>query len=138
MSVKEHVYKNKKTYVACGLTAITVAGITMLVMRPRIGSAIGGAAGPAVGGTGQSGVSNFISPVNVGGKTTVNLSQVIEAHRQGPPSWVVRCLETGEAWASQRSAALANGLQESHLSSHLNGLRDHVNGLHFERVCLAA
>ena len=70
--------------------------------------------------------------------TTLNMVSYISADRQGPPSWVVRCLETGDVFTSQRAAALAMNLAQDHLSNHLNGTRDNVNGYHFERICMAA
>jgi len=62
----------------------------------------------------------------------------ITADRQGPPSWVVRCKETGDVFTSQRSAALNMELPQNLLSEHLNGRRPDVAGNHFERLCLAA
>jgi hypothetical protein len=85
---------------------------------------------PAVAVTGKRlGIANSV----LGG--TVN---IIEAGRQGPPSWVVQCIETGEVFLSQSAAALAAGVSRSHMSNHLNGLLDHVNNQHFARICLAA
>ena len=55
----------------------------------------------------------------------------------GSPSWMVRCVETGRVFASQKSAAKAMKLGEATLSLHLNGMRDHVNGYHFVRVAMA-
>lgn len=50
------------------------------------------------------------------------------------PSWMVRCKETGKAFRSQRHAANVMGITESTLSQHLNGMRDHVHGYHYERI----
>jgi hypothetical protein len=63
---------------------------------------------------------------------------MIEANRQGPPSWVVRCKETSDIFMSQKAAAKEMGLSASHLSDHLSGGMDHVRGFTFERICMAA
>jgi hypothetical protein len=73
-----------------------------------------------------------------GRKVVMNNVSYISADRQGPPSWVVRCKETGDIFTSQNSAAVKMNIPANNLSQHLNGVRDHVNGLHFERICLAA
>lgn len=117
--IKEHVARHKTAYLIGSF--VVVAGITYLVVRKMT--------------SGQDNVTvrsfNILS-------NHPSIVTMIESNRQGPPSWVVRCLDTGEWFSSQRAAALANGIYESHLSQHLNGLQDHVNGLHFERVCIAA
>lgn len=59
------------------------------------------------------------------------------ARKQGPPSYVVRCVETKSIFTSQLHAAKAMGLDPSSISRHLNGLKDHVNGYHFVRVAIA-
>jgi hypothetical protein len=60
------------------------------------------------------------------------------ANRPGPPSWVIRCLETNELFMSQAQAAFEMELLPCEISNHLNGLRDDVRGFHFERICMAA
>jgi hypothetical protein len=118
--IAAHVKKHKTAYIV-GTTVVVTAGITYFVTR-RIS-------------VGQGNVNvralNLLS-------NKPNIVTVIENGRQGPPSWVVRCVETNEWFSSQRAAAFGKGLSESELSSHLNGLRDNVRDLHFERVCLAA
>lgn len=54
------------------------------------------------------------------------------------PSWIVKCVETGRVFASQKHAAKVMGLSKDHISNHLNGLRDHVSGYHFVRLGIAA
>jgi hypothetical protein len=124
---KLHVKENKKVYIAFG-GGVAFAGITCLIVRgvaPRpISSSVTGAAGSNVIGAGKKVVLRNVS--------------FFAANRQGPPSWVVRCLETGDVFTSQRAAALALGIAETNLSKHLNGLLQHAQGYHFERICLAA
>lgn len=127
--VKQHFKKYKVAY-SCGVTAVVVAGITWLIMRDEhIRGAIGV---PAQGAIGVLGKNVMIKD------STLNTVSYIFADRQGPPSWVVRCIETGGIFTSQKAAALEMGLMASRISEHLNGVRDHVNGYTFERICMAA
>ena len=127
--IKNHIKKHKVIYV-CGTTAVVTAGITYLVVRDRsIGDTIGVPAQNTIGVLGKR-----IKLKD----STLNTVSYISADRQGPASWVVRCLETGEVFTSQKAAASEMGLAADHISRHLNGLRDHVNGYHFERICMAA
>jgi hypothetical protein len=144
MNVKKHVEDNKGFYVGLG-AGVALAGITFLIMRQcsncSISRAIGVTAKRAPGVPGKASVNAL--EVNRGGLVlgnsyALNNVSFISSNRQGPPSWVVRCLETGNVFTSQRAAALAMKFSESHLSEHLNGLRDHIDGYHFERICLAA
>jgi hypothetical protein len=126
-TTKKHLQDNKKFYIGLGI-GICIAGITYAIMRDRSLLSIRGATiAPAKGAT-----------IVLGKNNTLNSVSYISSHRQGPPSWVVRCLETRETFPSQKDAAMAMGISPSVLSSHLNGFRDHVDGLHFERICMAA
>ncbi len=68
----------------------------------------------------------------------LNSVSFILSNRQGPPSWVVRCKETGDIFASQNSAANGMNLPANEISKHLNGVMDTVRGFTFERICMAA
>jgi hypothetical protein len=135
-NIKSHFQRNKTTYVAVG-----VAGITYALMRstssPHIGRANWGVPAERAnwGVLGENVAS--IRALQFFSKGQ-HISTVIEANRQGPPSWVVRCKETGDVFTSQRAAATEMGLSAAHLSQHLNGIRGEVAGNHFERICLAA
>lgn len=136
--IKEHFEKHKIAY-SCGLTGFGVAGITWFIMRDatalHISRTIGATAQPTIGGLRENAtIQNIVS----GRNNVLKSVSYISANRQGPPSWVVRCKETGAIFTSQRTAAFEMGLAQDHLSNHLNGIRDHVNGFHFERICLAA
>lgn len=99
---------------------------------------IHGTTSPGNPGTGES-VSVDNAFHSFFSKTTVlNDISYIPANRQGPPSWVVRCLETGGIFPSQRQTAVGMDLPENELSQHLNGTIPHVRGYHFERICMAA
>jgi hypothetical protein len=125
---KQHFRDNKKFYLLLGANAVAIAGITLVIMRSNSTLSIGRdtvvTAGRDIVVTGKNSMLNHVS--------------YISAERQGPPSWVVRCLETNKLFTSQRSAAIAMDLAENHLSQHLTGTREHVNGYHFERICMAA
>jgi hypothetical protein len=111
-----------------GAVCITIAGITYAIMRSQ----------NSVLSIGRDTVVTASRDIVVTGKnSTLNQVSYFSAERQGPPSWVIRCFETGMVYTSQRSAALAMNLSEGHISQHLNGVRDHVNEFHFERLCMA-
>jgi len=55
----------------------------------------------------------------------------------GPPSWMVRCVETGTVFTSQESAARIMKISKSMLSTHLSGKAESVGGYHFVRVAMA-
>ena len=140
--IKEHFERYKMYYVgaACFVIGVGLAYFTLPIMKKLfISPEMLGAASPEMLGTGEKTVSIFNPEVKVlGSNNHINLQQVISANRSGAPSLVVRCLESGEVYPSQRSAAIANGIAESDLSRHLNGIRDLAENLHFERICMAA
>jgi lactam utilization protein B len=125
--LKDHIKKHKTLYCSVG-TGVVFAGITAIVMRSvamqSISSSVTGTAGSSVTGTGK--------------RVAISNISFISADRQGPPSWVVRCKETGKIFTSQRSASLEMGIIQTNLSKHLNGLQDNAEGFHFERICMAA
>ena len=89
-----------------------------------ISSSVTGTAGSNVIGTGKKVVMYNVS--------------YISADRQGPPSWVIRCKETGTLFTSQRMATLEMSITETNISKQLNGLQENAQGYHFERICMAA
>jgi hypothetical protein len=125
--VKQHVQENKTTYLIV-IGGVAVATGTCLLMRDILPQPI----------SRDIVVTASRDTVVAGKKVVMKNVSYISADRQGPPSWVVRCKETGSIFTSQNSAAIEMGLSSSHLSSHLNGMRDHVDGYHFERICMAA
>lgn len=129
--VRKHLKKNKQIYIGLGI-GLGFAGITWLIVRNQsqpITSSVTGGAGHSVTVTGHR--------VEIR-DNTLNMVSYISAERQGPPSWVVRCIETGQVFTSQRSAALAMEIAETNISKHLNGLQDTAQGYTFERLCMAA
>ena len=117
---RDHITENKNAY---------VAGVSGL------------AAGLAIGGAifHQTGGSNIARQIVIAGKTgnvTQNVTQVLV--RRGHPGNIVRCIETGETFASQARAAAVNGIDPSIMSRHLKGTLATAKGLHFENLGDAA
>jgi hypothetical protein len=124
--ITAHLEENKTLYVAAG--GMLFAGITCLIMRGIASQSIGS----SITGTADHGITV------IGKKIAMNNVSYISANRQGPPSWVVRCLETNEIFTSQRAAEMAMDLTPGNVSKQIAGLIDHANSFHFERICLAA
>ena|SRR4029077_2835017 len=126
--VKSHFEKYKFVYLAGGI-GVGVAGFTYLIMRGVDSSE---PIGRGISVTAERGISVL------GKRVVMNNVSYISSNRQGPPSWVIRCVETGDIFTSQISAAKEMDLPASEISKQLNGIMDHVRGYHFERICLAA
>jgi hypothetical protein len=129
--IKNHFEKYKAAYIVGGVSLgiFGVAGITYLITRgvdPTQPISHGNAV------TAERGIAVL------GKKVVMSNVSYISANRQGPPSWVVRCKETGEIFSSQNAAASAMGLFASEVSQQLLGRKDNAQGFHFERICLAA
>ena len=109
--VKGHFKKHKVKYIVGGTCA--VVGVYL----------------------GNKGIIN-VQLVNTGEVTQVqNIDKSINVlTRRGHAGNMVRCLETGEVFASQNRACDLLGLNRSDLSNHLNGVKDEVKGLHFEKI----
>ena len=126
--IKTHLKEHKKFYVGLGV-GVGIAGITCYIMRDfsrsqRIDRGIAVVA------------NRGISVVADRSVVTNNVSFISSRH-QGPPSWIVRCVETNEVFLSQRSAAENMRLAQAEISQHLNGKMNHVRGYTFERICMA-
>jgi hypothetical protein len=122
--IKNHVREHKVVYISIG-----IAGITTLIVR--------GVASQRID-RGISVVADRGISVIADRSVVTNNVSLISSRRQGAPSWVVRCKETGNIFASQREASEAMNLPASELSKHLNGVMDNVRGNTFERICMAA
>lgn len=126
---KAHWEKHKQTYitVGVGVAMSVVVGIAVYILTKQ--------KSPNINVDMNVGDDNHDPQqmVNLG-----TLNYTIEANRQGPPSWVVRCLETGDVFSSQNKAAKALGISTTDISCQLNGIKPDINGLHFERICIAA
>lgn len=130
MKIKAHIKKHKYKY-GYAATVIATAGITWLIMRSNI------ARGEVSEGIARGEISNTAS-FNFRSPNTVNVITVLERDGRGHPGYPVRNVETKHVFLSQHEAARAFGVSESLISGHLNGKFPDVDGLHFERVNIAA
>lgn len=112
--VKSHFKRNKGKYIVGG-TCIVVGG--------TVGAYLG-----------NRGIIN-IQLVNTGHvEQSLYIDKSINIlSRRGHAGNIVRCVETGEVFASQNRACDLLGINRAELSNHLNGLKDDVKGLHFEK-----
>ena len=116
--VKDHFKKHKGVYIAG--TAGVAVGATAAIVLTRSNIQIVDSC--------KVTLLQWKSP-------TVNTVQLVSRTNA---SKAVQCLETGEVFASQNRAADLLGISKSALSKHLNGLRPHASGLHFQRLTDAA
>lgn len=133
--VKRHFQENWKIYCAIGGTAI----FTYAIMRNTRKSSdakdsIGDTSACVKDSIGDTQVFSFLN--NIG--PSIGVVNVMEREGRGHPGYLTRCLDDGLAYASQKRAAEAYTLDEKHVSDHILGRREHVNGLHFERIYMAA
>jgi hypothetical protein len=124
--VKAHFEKHKTIYYCVG-TGFLTAGITAVVMRGRY-------AGIQRVPDGSDMIT--IRPLSI--LSRQNVVTVLERDGKGHPGYIIKCLETGQVFPSQASAAKTLGLYPSAISGHLNGKESHAGGFHFERVSIAA
>lgn len=110
--IKTHFKKNKKFYI--------VGGISLTV------GAVGGACL-------MSGGVQIVDAFKLVNWKSSHTSMTVLI-RRGHPGNIIKCLETGELFASQNRAASLNGISASNLSQHLSGKYDHAGGLHFEKL----
>lgn len=110
---KGHLTKHKSKYITGGLV---VAGVGVGVYL------------------GNKGIINmqFINTGTVNQHLNIDKS-INVLSRRGHAGNVVRCVETGETFASQNRAAELLGINKTDLSKHLRGLKDSVDGLTFTK-----
>lgn len=148
--IKNHFVENKVAYICVGLVVAT-AGITCLIMRPssqpiKRGTSVFAQDGISV--LGKSAKDTFGDTLAVQktplvthgihftntGNINGDVVNVLQREGRGHPGYLVRCLENGLTYLSQREAAQALDVNPNHISEYLRGVRDHVQGLHFERI----
>jgi len=116
--VKQHFKRNSKLYLGIGIgVGVTLIGGAIFAKTP----------------SGQAAIKNVVA---MNWKPTVNNTLVYTEglERRGHPGYIVKCIETGEVFASQQRASDLLNLNPSDLSKHLNGESNHVKGLTFERL----
>lgn len=117
--IKTHVQENKAAYIVGAAGVVAVAG-TVVVMRYVQSQAT------------VTTDSFKLLEFKWQSPTTNNITVTLTPRGNlGNP---VRCIETGQLFESQGFAAGVFGVNPGDMSKHLNGLRDHVGGFHFERI----
>lgn len=113
--VKAHFQRNKKTYLACGGTAVVaVLGTLVITQRTRVD----------------------ISAQKMSGAVLYKPTQTIDVHVEalGDPGNIIQDTTTGIVYASQGQAARELGLEPGRISEQLSGKRDTVNGHTFVKL----
>jgi hypothetical protein len=72
--------------------------------------------------------------LNFFAKDSGNMVTTIHNGSKGHPGFITRCIETGELFATQGSAARAFNIPERTMTKHLNYGRELSENLHFERL----
>ena len=128
--------RHKKAYLWGG--GMSLAVITCLIMRGRIASIQ-----EVLGGSDEITVRplTFLSK-EVSTTTMIDQSKhvvnVLEREGRGHPGYIVRCVETGLLYLSQKSAAEELNIPAWLMSDHLNGKLPDAHGWHLERVGITA
>lgn len=112
-SVKNHLRNNKVTYIACGVTAVVVAGTTCIILKK-----------PSL-------VSNTAIQI-LPWKSPQTIEIYVEA--LGDPGNIIQDLVTGTVYASQNEAARALGVNQGLISRHLAGKLADVKGHTFAKL----
>ena len=116
--IKDHFARNKQLYLGLGIGLAVGAGVGVIAYRTMSLNAS----------------VRMIAPVSW--KPHLENTQIIvqSLERRGHPGTVVRCLETGESFASEARAASMLSVNRTTLRRHLDGLTSNVAGLTFERL----
>lgn len=123
--IKDHLKRNKKLYFGLGI-GVVIGGVGVYVGTTKIRVNVTEEAQSSLNYTDVKPLVNVNSPITV--------NNITELVRRGHPGNVIKCLETGEVFASQNRASELLGINKDNLSKHLRGLRDDIGGLHFELV----
>lgn len=137
--IKRHIQDYRTEYF-CGITAVAVAGITVIIMRRAYSSGEKSRywAHPSVKSPGTGHIDfSFSNSEFHEIKNSFNVLNVIERDGRGHLGYITRCIEDNLSWTSQKKAAAANGVSPTTMSEHLNNKLGDIYGKHFERVYLA-
>ena len=118
--IKDHFARNKQLYLGLGIGLAVGAGAGAGAMAYRTMS--------------LNASVRMIAPVSWKPHLENNQIIVQSLERRGHPGTVVRCLETGETFASEARAASMLSVNRTTLRRHLDGLTSNVAGLTFERL----
>jgi len=132
--IKNHFIKHKEAYIVGGCS-ILVAGFTCAIMRRHY--CLDAKQPYVVHRTLESSpTEHSVSLYNsyLSNAFNTKIVNVKERDGRGHPGYMIRCMETNTIYESQKAAAAANNVSQTHLCDHLNGRLDHVDGKHFHRV----
>lgn len=113
--VKEHFKNHKEKYIVGGF-----------------GVALGVGVGFVIGHRAPAASANQKVVALKTGDVTQNVTQIVS--RRGHPGTVIRCVETGEQFASIKRASELLGVSQRGISECVKGLRPSVKGLTFESL----
>lgn len=100
-----------------------------------------GAAGVAIGvGITVLATSKFGPSINIAGnKNQIVMGSIITVVKNaGRMRKIVHCVETDEWYPSVSQAAEVAGVSLTKMSQHINGHKEHVNGLHYVAEAVVA
>jgi hypothetical protein len=113
--VKKHFVDNKKFYIGVGVGAAVATTVTVLIMNGRVPT--------------EEGSIKIINKI-VGDHNSITTYLV----RRGHPGFLIKCVETGEVFASQNRAAQVMGVSAQAIARHLKGENPHAGGFTFENL----
>lgn len=127
---KSHMKRNKQTYILSGVGILLgVAGGYTLA---KVGEGSGDVLNLEVGDIGDSQVS--ITAVDNSVDNSETHIHNTPSNYGGYQSKIVKNLDTGEIFESQKAAAESIGVNRQMMSRHLDGLYPDLNGFTFERI----
>lgn len=120
--VKAHLKRNKGKYIT-GSVCLAVGAVGGAVLVKKLGCEID-----------NSNTLMNQALLNIKPTIVQQNTYVTNLVRRGHAGNVIRCVETGELFASQNRAASACGVNPATLSSHLKGKLENAGGYTFEKV----
>ena len=134
---KSHVKRNKKTYILSGVGVLL--GIAGGYTLAKLGEDSGDILNLEVDGDLIEAPVLDIADSDVGDVNVNSFNSENHIHNTthiygGYQSKIVKNLNTGEIFESQKAAAESAGVSEQAMSRHLNGIADDIHGNVFERI----
>lgn len=117
--IKRHIKKHRVAYSVGGV--VVIAG-TFFMLGRYVGM--------------RSGPNAWLNAKKIVIKDNIFLIRTY-VRQQGPPSWIIECIETGDKFVSQAAAAREMGLSKAEISQYFNGNRHNVGGYTFARLAMA-
>lgn len=127
---KSHVKRNKQVYILSGV------GILLGVAGGYTLAKVGEGSGDVYEAPVLDIADSDVGDVNVNSFNTENHIHNTTHNYGGYQSKIVKNLDTGEIFESQKAAAESVGVSENSMSRHLNGDTDALYGNTFERIGL--